>query len=44
MATNGDLVDRDSTFNAMNPRPVIGSAESVSVQSRIWFDPGSRRA
>jgi PEP-CTERM motif len=37
---NGNLLDRNSQFDALNPDPVIGSPESLGFQSRVWFNPG----
>jgi|GEM_PF-3352762 len=37
---NGNLVDLNPQFNALNPQPVVGSGESLGYQSRVWFNPG----
>jgi hypothetical protein len=37
---NGNLLARNAQFDTLNPNPVIGSPESLGIQSRIWFNPG----
>jgi PEP-CTERM motif len=37
---NGNVLDRNTQFDTLNPEPVIGSPESLGYQSRIWFNPG----
>lgn len=37
---NGSLINRNSTFDSLNPTPVIGNGSSVGFQTRRWDNPG----